>query len=337
MRISLTNEAPLSKDEILGLEREIYQKAEIETGTEHEPVRNEDVLARKSCLLEDRLYNLPQNIFILDRHADRPIVGRKLLSKLNREQKITAPNCSRISAPMLLGILKEKSTAGSSVRIEYFPFSKGEKLWSFERIKTDRACDIYFPYQHHDFFTGLEKTTPPDGWKLRRDKVESLGHGEEHIRRYTREFLKDIIKGGERVYDPACSTGQFLRELKKAFSNILTIGHDLSQEMIDYAADYLDEALCCDARCSPLAPESIDIMFLRFLNEEIVTKADAYKILEILLSKVKKGGWVFCFGHTPVLIEKESFVMYGLTIAECNGYDQESDSIFQFYAMRKCP
>ena len=68
------------------------------------------------------------------------------------------------------------------------------------------------------------------------------------------------------IYDPACSTGEFLEDFKKKFPESYTIGHDLSQEMVNYAKDFVDEACCCNAIDSPLKEKSVDLMFLRFLN-----------------------------------------------------------------------
>ena len=133
------------------------------------------------------------------------------------------------------------------------------------------------------------------------------------------------------VYDPACSTGEFLSDYKKGFPMSYTIGHDLSQEMINYAKDYVDESCCCNAVDSPLKDKSVDLMFLRFLNSEVVDTRMAYKILKVLIKKVKRNGLIVCFGHTPVLIRKEMFMKYGLTPVICNGYDKDRDSIFQYY------
>ena len=133
------------------------------------------------------------------------------------------------------------------------------------------------------------------------------------------------------IYDPACSTGEFLSEFKKNHPTCHTIGHDLSQEMIDYAKDYVDEACCCNAINSPLKDKSVDLMFLRFLNSEVVNTKDAYKIFKVLLKKVKKHGLIVCFGHTPLLITKRWFIANKLKPIICNGYNKKRNAIFQYY------
>ena len=72
-------------------------------------------------------------------------------------------------------------------------------------------------------------------------------------------------------------------------------------------------------------------MFLRFLNSEVVSTRMAYKILNILIDKVKNKGLIVCFGHTPVLIRKEEFQKRSLVPIICNGYDKDHNAIFQYY------
>ncbi|MCU0318260.1 MAG: class I SAM-dependent methyltransferase [Amoebophilaceae bacterium] len=142
------------------------------------------------------------------------------------------------------------------------------------------------------------------------------------------------------VYDPACSTGLFLNTIKQVFHNCITIGPDLSESMINHARHIVDKAIIGDAR-SPGVPDAYcDYIFVRFLNSEVVTRAQAYNIFPILLQKLKDSGKLVVFGHTPVLLNipyLESF--YGLNaikrIALNNIEDEEA--IFQYYVLCKVP
>ncbi len=290
-----------------------------------------DIFNRKTIKFEDFDYNLPQNIFLLKFYKGKIIVGRKIRSILRIENKINAINCSMITAPMLLGFLKKRSLKNKKITIEYYPFNNEEKKFIFNEIKENRKIDIYYPYKYRDFYTGKEEVSPEEGWSFNPEKKEYLGYGEVHFRKFTEVFLKKMNNNYKMVYDPACSTGEFLSDYKKNFPMSHTIGHDLSREMIEYAKDYVDESLCCNAINSPLKNNSVNLMFLRFLNSEVVSTKDAYKIFKVLVTKVKKNGLIICFGHTPVLIRKEMFQKYGLVPIICNGYDEERDAIFQFY------
>lgn len=289
------------------------------------------ILSRNIIKFEDYDYNLPQNIFIIKSYKGKQIVGRKIRSILRIENKINAINCSMITSPMLLGFLKSRIKKGKKIVLEFYPFTNEEKKYIFNDLKNDRLYDIYYPYKYRDYYTNIEEKSPDTGWSFNPEKKEYLGYGEVHFRKFTSDFFKNKNMNGKIIYDPACSTGEFLDDFKKCYPSSYTIGHDLSQEMINYAKDFVDEACCCNAINSPLKNKSVDLMFLRFLNSEVVTTKDAYKIFKVLLPKVKKNGFIVCFGHTPVLITKQWLVKNNLKPIICNGYDSERNAIFQYY------
>ena len=290
-----------------------------------------NILSRDTLVFKDYDYNLPQNIFVISSYKGQKIVGRKIRSVLRIENKINAINCSMITAPMLLGFLKKRSKKGKRITIEYFPFTNEEKKYIFNDLKNNRLYDIYYPYKYRDFNTNKEEKSPDNGWTFNPEKKEYLGYGEVHFRKFTTQFYKNLDMNNKIIYDPACSTGEFLDDFKKSYPASYTIGHDLSQEMIDYAKSFVDEFCCCNAINSPLKEQSVDLMFLRFLNSEVVTTKDAYKIFKVLISKVKKNGFIVCFGHTPVLITKQWFIKNNLKPIICNGYAKDRDAIFQYY------
>ncbi|MDO5568734.1 MAG: methyltransferase domain-containing protein [bacterium] len=320
-------------EELEKLEIDIYNQLYFDSSSINSVEKiNYNTLKEKTInVFEDYDYNQPQNIFIIKNFEGKIIVGRKIRSVLRIENKINAINCSMITAPMILGVLVKRAKTNRKIRIEYYPFSDSEKKYVFDKIKNDRTFDIYYPYKYRDFYTEKEENSPETGWSFNPDKKEYLGYGEVHLRNFTTTYFKNKSLDNKIVYDPACSTGEFLNEFKSYHKNCYTIGHDLSKEMIDYAKDYVDEALCCNAIDSPLKDNSVDIMFLRFLNSEVVTTRLAYRIMKKLLSKMKKGSLIVCFGHTPVLITKEWFEKNGLKSIICNGYDEERNAIFQYY------
>lgn len=298
-----------------------------------ETIDKREILSRKIVSFSDYDYNLPQNIFIIKNFMGNVIVGRKIRSVLRKDNKINAINCSMITAPMLLGFIKSRKKDGRRITINYYPFTNEEKKYIFNKLRDNRMYDIYYPYKYRDFYTNLEECSPEEGWSFNPEKKEYLGYGEVHLREFTINFFKslDIDFSDKKIYDPACSTGEFLSSFKKSFPKSYTIGHDLSEQMVAYSKDYVDESCCCNAIDSPLKNKSVDVMFLRFLNSEVVTTRVAYKIFDVIKSKVKKGGLIVAFGHTPVLITKEYFIKSGLKPIICNGYDKKNNAIFQYY------
>ncbi len=335
MMISFINEKPLTYEELLRMENEIYNEEQIAENIKAEDVNIEDVLKRNTENFNDKTFNLPQNIFYISEYRGKTIVGRKIRSVLSFENKINAIHCSMITSSMILGILKRGIQKGKDITIEYFPFTKSEKMTVFNEIKDDKLSDIYFPFKYLDYYTSEEEKSPSTGWDLNPEKVIYLGYGEEHIRKYTIKFIEKYMRHGIEVFDPACSTGQFLNTIKQSYPECKTIGQDLSREMVEYANEYVDEIYCGDSINTPIEDESVDIMFLRFLNSEVVTTEYAYELFNNLYNKVKKDGIIIAFGHTPLLIKSEYFKSLGLKVEQTIAYDEELDCIFQYYVLRR--
>lgn len=332
---SFNNIKPLTYDEMLEIENKIYYEQIISSDTKSEQVIIEDIMKRKLETFCDKTFNFPQHIFLIDNFKGKIIVGRKIRSILSIENKINAFHCSMVTSSMLLGFLSNKEENGKNVKVQYYPFTKGEKITIFNQIKQDKMIDLYYPFKYRHFTTNEEEKSPKDGWSLNPEKVVYLGYGEEHIRNYTIIFLKNIVKNNMIIYDPACSTGQFLNTIKKSYPFVKTIGQDLSKEMCDYAKDYVDEIYCGDSINSPIEDNSVDIMFLRFLNSEVVTTEYAHELFSHLIKKVKSKGMIIAFGHTALLIEDSYFKKCGLKVLQRIAYDPKYDAIFQYYVLVK--
>ena len=329
------NVQPYSYEEMEKYENRIYSQLFFNNANQNIIIDIDNITNRTPNLFIDHDYNLPQNIFLLKGFRNQIIVGRKLKSILRIENKINAINCSMLTAPMLLGILNNRCKTGRRIEISYFPFSSDEKQTVFNEIKKNRMTDIYYPYNYIEYETNKEEVSPDTGWSFNPNRKQYLGYGEVHLRKFTNKYFKSYDSNNKIIYDPACSTGEFLAEFKKYHPNSHTIGHDLSQEMINYAKEYVDESWCCNALDSPLADESVDLMFLRFLNSQVVSTEDATKMFLILLTKVKKGGLIAVFGNTAVLLTEEWLLQNGVKILNCSGYDRWRDAIFQYYVMEK--
>ena len=335
MSITFSNKKSLSFDELQKIEDELYRKFLIHDTIKAQNCNLSDVFKRKTEKIIEQDYNVPQNIFLLSNYKGHVIVGRKIKSILNIEGKINAINCSMITASMILGFLKSRKKFGRSIEVVFFRLTQSEKIFIFDEIKKNRLIDIYYPYRYRNFVTNKEKICARTGWIYSKKRKKILSQGEEHYRRYTKKRFKHYIFVNKKIYDPACSTGEFLYKLKKSYPMCYTIGHDLSAEMVEHASKFLDETFCCNALNSPIKEATIDMMFVRFLNSEIVTSKMAYKIMKVLIKKVKNGGLIICFGHTRVLLRKEWFKKMSLSILECNGYDRQRNAIFQYYILEK--
>jgi len=293
------------------------------------------ITSQEICLYCDKDYHMPQHIFFIDNYRGVNLFGRKTISALSTENKINSTHCSMITCHMILGVLKDYAYENRNIMIEYYPLTKGEKVAIFRDLSKDRLVNIFYPFLYKDFATGNEnKITALSGWSFNPKRLINLSHGEEHFRQFTIELIKDYYFEGIVIYDPACSTGEFLYTLKQKYNGCVTIGHDMSSEMVEYAKDFLDYYSCVNAINSPVDDGSVDMLFLRFLNSEITTKEEAKLYFMVLYKKVKAGGHIICFGHTSVLLEVDFIKLLGMDIISCNGYCSDRDALFQYYILK---
>lgn len=335
---SVILEMNLTEKELEGIEKNYFNLMSIEVNDfELNKVKIIDInkiRKRKTRTWEEITYHFPQNIFIF-KLACVTFVGRKLISKRRIYGDLKEINCSGISASMILGELVNYLEDTEKIIINYQPLNHMEKMYVFKELSLDNSIDLIYPFKYLDKETKNERSSPIKGWSLNSMRAKNLALGEEYIRNYTISFLSQFNMDKKVIYDPACSTGIFLHEIKNAYPLCHTIGQDLSEQMILYAKDYVDEVYCGDSINPMIANDTSDFLFFRFLNSEVVTFEQAQKLFVRLIKCAKSEGFIIVFGHTPVLLKKEFFLDLGLKILQCTAYDEAMGLVFQYYVMQK--
>lgn len=286
---------------------------------------------RKTKIWSEPLNRFPQNIFTL-RFEETVIVGRKLLSSLKQDDLIMELHCSRICASHLLGVLDSWRSDENTIMFAFHPFTNGERHAMIAAIAENPLLEIIFPFSFLN--KGKERVSPSVGWSLEPERAENLGIGEENLRHYSKKLLVDSGLKSPIIFDPACSTGQFLSAMKTALPKSTTIGQDLSLEMVEYAAAFVDQIYHGDALHPAIADGSANFVFCRFLNSEVVSTSQARLRLKRLARVVAVGGFLVVFGHTPVLVTGAEITVLGLNLQACSGTDG-SGNIFQCYVARR--
>lgn len=299
------------------------------------PLNSNILDQRKSQTIFEAFDENPQSIFMFN-YENITVIGKKYISDATIHQNLPGIFCSKIQAPMLLGVFEREQLTQDGIIVFFKPFNISEKRFVFDALLKDRQIDIYYPYTQLLSEKKLEKTSPKDGWKFDKERSDALGLGEEELRKYTIKFLKGFSSlKGKRIFDPACSTGQFLSVIKKHYPTIYTIGQDLSPSMIEAAKGKANELHIGDSINSPVKNESVDFIFFRFINGEVVTTEQAYNLFSNLVKKVKKGGYIIIFGHSPVLVAKQIIENMGLKFIQANGVSKDNRSVFQYYVFVK--
>jgi isonocardicin synthase len=287
---------------------------------------------RRPVEVREAHWHGPQNFFLV-KGAGRTLVGRRLLSRGWIQGDLSELFCAQLRPEMLLGEWLSHRSLENEVVVYYRPLSRAECQLEFLQLANSSTTELVFPFVYLTRMGRNEVTSPVEGWTVDEVLREQLFRGEELHRNYAIKALRGMITKGCVLYDPACSTGDFLASIQQAFPGTVSIGQDLSAAMTNMAATRLNQVYTGDAISAPIPPESVDVLFLRFLNSEVVSGAYAIELFEAILQRVKRGGIVVVFGHTPTLVDSALFESRGLEVLGRIGV--VDSSIFQFYVLKR--
>lgn len=280
--------------------------------------------------LREELTGYPERLFLFRLDDGRWYAGYKTISDYVVDHEMPGVFCSRVYWFNILGLMDSVRMSGSDARIVFRPLGEAARRAAFDAITP--LTELVHPFGKQRSH-GLEKTGPPDGWLVSDERAAFLALGEEHIRRYTRELFGPRftnLAADVLAFDPACSTGHFLAEFASLNpARIRTVGQDLSEQMVSYAKGRLDQVHHGDAIHPAVAPSSVDILFCRFLNSEVVSTAQARQILPNLVSCLRPGGQLVVIGHSPVLVDVFDLADAGLRVRQTVA--RAEDFLFQYY------
>ncbi|SFR28735.1 isonocardicin synthase [Lentzea waywayandensis] len=281
-------------------------------------------------VLREELTGHPERLFLFRLPDGRSYAGCKTISDLVVDHDMPGVFCSKVFWFNVVGLVDTVRTSDSDARIVFLPLDEDARRAAFDAITP--TTEIVHPFaKQRD--PGKEKTSPADGWKVSAERAEFLGIGEEHIRRYTRELFAERFAGLTEdvlAYDPACSTGRFLADFASLNpKHIRTVGQDLSKDMVSFASAHLEQVHHGDAMHPAVTPGSVDILFSRFLNSEVVSTAVARQILPKLVTTLRPGGVLVLLGHSPVLLDVPDLLDAGLRVLRTTA--RSGDHLFQYY------
>lgn len=289
---------------------------------------------RRPCHLFEPFERKPYDLFLFHAGGQR-FVGRKTAATFDAGAGEVSLKCCLVSPQMVLGALEREQVTERGMTVFYRPLDAREKEAVFLAFTSDVRNDLYYPVPHLTGDGRREKVAPMEYWTVTPERVEDLNAGEVVLRDYTLSFLSGFELDGARIYDPACSTGEFLGSIKDRFPDVYTIGQDLSREMVEHARGRVDEIHHGDCVDSPVPRGSADFVFLRHLNVDVVTTERAHELFVAVADRCRDGGHLIVFGHTPVLLGSPWFEMMGLEVKQRIGTAFGNRCAFQYYVLRK--
>lgn len=279
--------------------------------------------------LREELTGLPERLFLFQVDG-RWYAGYKTISDYVLDHDMPGVFCSRVYWHNVVGLVATVRTSDVDARVTVTPLDETARRAAFDAITPMTELVHPFAKQRE---RGREKTSAVDGWLVTDERAAFLSLGEEHIRRYTKDFFRARFADLDHdvlAYDPACSTGRFLSEFGSINpARIRTVGQDLSKQMTDYAAAHLERVHHGDATNPAVGPGTVDILFSRFLNSEVVDTATARRILPELVATLRPGATMVLLGHSPVLLDVIDLSGAGLRVLQTVA--RQDDHIFQYY------
>lgn len=322
-------------------EVEMYQARAIPEGTlSSESISWEEIGRREVKKHFERIDELPQSVFTLKSNkTSRIVVGRRILSHQYVDNKIRELHCSHVTPEMFFGPLLDQRITEDGYIVFFNEMTAGEKLCLMREILDNgiQEYELTFPFPALIGDRKEEIQSPEEGWEIDEKLALSLGEGEVYIRDFTVRYLKALGRNDLRLFDCACSTGQFLYTMKEGVPGCYTIGSDLSAHMVKFAEKRVDEIYCANALEPKIPNQSVDVVFIRFINSEVVKTEIAPIFLKPLSKCLKKGGLMIILGHTPILTSAAEIRMMvpNIEIMQCIGGDLEWNGIFQYYVCKR--
>ncbi|CAN7573818.1 MULTISPECIES: class I SAM-dependent methyltransferase [unclassified Pseudomonas] len=262
-------------------------------------------------------------------------VGRKVLQHTDTD----GWHINSLLRPwMLLGPLAEWHWGNEGAEIYFRGVTRQEKETAFHVAQTKPDSEVCFPLPVTDD-TGLEFVCPPEYWQCNESLAKQLDADESHFRQHCATLLKTISSPGAVIHDPACSTGEFIAHLARELPDRHCLGSDRSASMIEHAKNRHGtssaEFYLADARNIASAGIKCDVLILRFLNAEVMTRADAQQTLHDMAPCVNPGGTIIVFGHTPVLISVPYMAqILKLQVISSVAARPGHTELFQFYRLK---
>ncbi|NID15600.1 methyltransferase domain-containing protein [Luteibacter yeojuensis] len=280
--------------------------------------------------LVERSSEARQPYFLL-RHRDRQWLGRRSVM-----DSPAGPSLSnRIHATHLLGDRLDMSLCSEMLLFDFTLRTATEAEGFLREASGDPSSDLVFPFPPLDA-GGREAVCPPAFWARLASRPARLAEDELHMRSLCADTLARWLRPGAVVRDPACSTGDFVAAMAASCPLLRFEGSDISASMIDTARTrHAGSAVAFEvADATGTGMASCDGLIVRFLNAEVVTRAQALAIFDRLVVTVRPGGIVILFGHTPLLVPvRGQAAMHGLRVVQCSAALPEGPALVQYYVL----
>lgn len=235
---------------------------------------------------------------------------------------------------MLLGRHHSFQCDQRGMSLYYWPLSDDQKAAVIQEAIADKSSFLQFPFALLNN-KQVEIVAPSEYWNVSDVTALGLDAGEQHLRSYTLQILKDLgLPYNASIYDPACSTGRLLASIQELYQQYRVVGADISSSMVALASQHIDDVICLPPQELSAPAADCDVLILRFLNAQVITREEAEKYFFDLTTALRSGAYILVFGYTPVL-PSILFLAQRCHLQLKQAIGHSCGQIFEYYVLQK--
>lgn len=275
--------------------------------------------------------NLFSHIVFFIRYEGETILGFHLFDR-DHKNNLFCP--VGIDKSMIIGTLDNFYVSSTGLHLYFNEYSEVERTNVFNSFNVENM-DISYPFIQKGL-DGKDFIWSDDFWQeMAVGNADKINNEESDLRKICVEFLKKDGAQNKVVYDPACSTGKFIYELSQSIPDLQVYGSDCNIHMVKLAKELLPNVFHGHAGDIDL-PQKVDYLIIRFLNMQVVSISDLYKIFEQLTALLNSSSKIIIFGRSPVLINCNFLIKaFNLKQVIKNARSPDNLKLFQFYVFEK--
>lgn len=171
-------------------------------------------------------------------------------------------------------------------------------------------------------------------------KIEELGELDRREKHLRAELLRVIEGMGDlkSLYDCQCSTGTCIYEIASVFPNVRCFASDLRQEMVirtKKVCSSLKNVEVFQHNATELFFNKVDVMVLRGLGVQVVTREEALQIIRNTHRALKIRGLVIIPAVAPLQINRRDLDEEGFYVLSTSAWNDQLKVRFPFVVAQK--
>ncbi len=170
--------------------------------------------------------------------------------------------------------------------------------------------------------------------EMAKNHVNVMQEQELPIVKRILRYIKEYLKPGVSIIDPACSHGLLLQHLEKAQNGLTLFGLDISPKMVLISKNAVknNRSNVNLGSAFEITGNKFDYCIIRAIAHYVMTREEGKKAIEAGMKNLKKGGKLIIHSASPPVLQASDIEKMG--ILEKKVFIDDKD-ISAFYVLKK--